>query len=65
MVSQIYTETNLKKQGVLPLIFDNSSDYDKIQPSDRVSLLNLNGLAPGKVSDKIILLNFIVIIQFI
>jgi aconitate hydratase len=41
-------ETNLKKQGVLPLRFDNPSDYDKIKPSDRISLLNLKGLAPGK-----------------
>ncbi|XP_019850428.1 PREDICTED: aconitate hydratase, mitochondrial-like [Amphimedon queenslandica] len=41
-------ETNLKKQGILPLVFENSSDYDKVQPSDKISLLNLNGLAPGK-----------------
>ncbi|XP_052266368.1 probable aconitate hydratase, mitochondrial isoform X1 [Dreissena polymorpha] len=41
-------ETNLKKQGLLPLTFANASDYDKIQPSDRVSLLGLKDLAPGK-----------------
>lgn len=41
-------ETNLKKQGVLPLTFANPSDYDKIKPSDKISLLNLKGLAPGK-----------------
>lgn len=40
-------ETNLKKQGLLPLTFSNPSDYDKIQPSDRISLKNLKGLAPG------------------
>ncbi|XP_053388072.1 aconitate hydratase, mitochondrial-like [Mercenaria mercenaria] len=41
-------ETNLKKQGMLPLTFANPSDYDKIQPSDRISLLDLKSLAPGK-----------------
>ncbi|ESO84744.1 hypothetical protein LOTGIDRAFT_196362 [Lottia gigantea] len=41
-------ETNLKKQGMLPLTFANPSDYDKIQPSDRVSLVGLAELAPGK-----------------
>ncbi|KAL8564976.1 aconitate hydratase [Nucella lapillus] len=40
-------ETNLKKQGMLPLTFANSADYDKIQPTDRLSLLNLKGLKPG------------------
>ncbi len=42
-------ETNLKKQGLLPLRFANPSDYNKIRPSDRVSILGLNELAPGKV----------------
>ncbi|BHF78873.1 aconitate hydratase [Sparganum proliferum] len=41
-------ETNLKKQGMLPLTFANPSDYDKVQPSDTVSLVGLAGLAPGK-----------------
>ena len=41
-------ETNLKKQGLLPLTFANPSDYDKIQPTDKISLLGLNDLAPGK-----------------
>jgi aconitate hydratase len=41
-------ETNLKKQGMLPLTFANPDDYDKIQPSDRITLLDLKGLAPGK-----------------
>ncbi|XP_074036025.1 probable aconitate hydratase, mitochondrial [Leptinotarsa decemlineata] len=41
-------ETNLKKQGLLPLTFANASDYDKIQPSDKISLKKLNTLAPGK-----------------
>lgn len=42
-------ETNLKKQGLLPLTFSDSADYDKIQPSDKISLLGLKDLAPGKV----------------
>lgn len=37
----------MKKQGLLPLTFDNPSDYDKINPSDKVSLL-VEGIAPGK-----------------
>ncbi|XP_028525181.2 aconitate hydratase, mitochondrial isoform X2 [Apis cerana] len=41
-------ETNLKKQGLLPLTFANASDYDKIQPTDKISLLGLKDLAPGK-----------------
>jgi len=41
-------ETNLKKQGLLPLTFANPSDYDKIQPSSKISLLDLKNLAPGK-----------------
>ncbi|MFH4983488.1 hypothetical protein AB6A40_010197 [Gnathostoma spinigerum] len=41
-------ETNLKKQGMLPLTFANPSDYDKIQPTDRISLLGLKSFAPGK-----------------
>lgn len=28
-------ETNLKKQGMLPLTFADPADYDKIDPSDR------------------------------
>lgn len=41
-------ETNLKKQGLLPLTFANTSDYDKIQPTDKISLIGLSKLAPGK-----------------
>ena len=45
-----FAETNLKKQGILPLTFANSADYDKVRPDDRVSLLGLKNLAPGEVS---------------
>lgn len=41
-------ETNLKKQGLLPLTFANPSDYDKIKATDKISLLDLKSLAPGK-----------------
>jgi len=41
-------ETNLKKQGMLPLTFADAADYDKIDSNDKVSLLGLSGLTPGK-----------------
>ncbi|XP_034113802.1 probable aconitate hydratase, mitochondrial [Drosophila albomicans] len=41
-------ETNLKKQGLLALTFSNASDYDKIQPNSKLSLLNLAKLTPGE-----------------
>jgi aconitate hydratase len=40
-------ESNLKKQGVLPLTFVEPTDYDKIQETDRISVRGLPGLAPG------------------
>ncbi|MDZ7677879.1 MAG: aconitate hydratase [Acidimicrobiales bacterium] len=39
-------ETNLKKQGVLPLTFADPDDYDKIGEDDRISILGLAELAP-------------------
>merc|ERR1711998_743758 len=41
-------ETNLKKQGMLPLTFVDCSDYDKIQTGDRISIKGLNDFLPGK-----------------
>jgi aconitate hydratase len=41
-------ETNLKKQGILPLTFADPKDYDKIEETDRLSATGLTGLAPGK-----------------
>jgi aconitate hydratase len=32
-------ETNLKKQGMLPLTFADPADYDKINPDDKVDIL--------------------------
>jgi aconitate hydratase len=40
-------ETNLKKQGILPLTFSKSSDYDLISGSDTVSIIGMTQLAPG------------------
>ncbi len=40
-------ETNLKKQGVLPLTFADPADYDKLQAHDRISISGLVDLAPG------------------
>jgi aconitate hydratase len=41
-------ETNLKKQGILALTFENPDDYNKIKESDKISLKGLNELAVGK-----------------
>jgi aconitate hydratase len=41
-------ETNLKKQGMLPLTFANPSDYDKVTPDDKVSIIGLTDFKPGK-----------------
>jgi len=41
-------ETNLKKQGMLPLTFADPADYDRIRESDRISLMELADLAPGR-----------------
>ena len=41
-------ETNLKKQGVLALTFENAHDYNKIIEEDRISILGLQDLRPGK-----------------
>ena len=40
-------ETNLKKQGMLPLTFADPKDYDKIMEDDKVDLL-ISSLAPDK-----------------
>ena len=41
-------ESNLKKQGLLALTFSDPADYDKILEDDRISLVGLNDIAPGK-----------------
>lgn len=41
-------ETNLKKQGMLALTFDNKADYDKVQEDDSIDINGLTSFAPGK-----------------
>ena len=41
-------ESNLKKQGLLALTFQSPADYDRIREDDRVSLVGLKNLAPGR-----------------
>ena len=41
-------ETNLKKQGILALTFENPNDYDKIIESDKISVIGLNNFQAGK-----------------
>lgn len=40
-------ETNLKKQGIIPLTFKNSHDYDKIKSGSMIETKGLTSLAPG------------------
>ncbi len=47
-------ETNLKKQGVLPLTFADPDDWEKIGENDRVSVRGLADLAPGKAVEVVI-----------
>jgi aconitate hydratase len=41
-------ETNLKKQGMLPLRFADPADYEKIRVDDRLSLTGLAQIAPAQ-----------------
>ena len=41
-------ETNLKKQGILPMTFADPANYEQIDQEDRVSVTGLSELAPGK-----------------
>ncbi|MDX2083919.1 MAG: aconitate hydratase [Candidatus Melainabacteria bacterium] len=41
-------ETNLKKQGILPLTFQNTADYNELTRHDRLSLIHLKNLAAGQ-----------------
>ena len=40
-------ETNLKKQGMLALTFNDKTDYDKVQEDDIIDILGLTDFAPG------------------
>ncbi|AET41639.1 aconitate hydratase ACO1 Ecym_8368 [Eremothecium cymbalariae DBVPG len=41
-------ETNLKKQGLLPLTFAQPEAYDRINPDDTVDIIGLSDFAPSK-----------------
>ena len=41
-------EANLKKQGLLPLTFADPADYDKVLVDDRLDIVGLAELAPGR-----------------
>jgi aconitate hydratase A / 2-methylisocitrate dehydratase len=41
-------ETNLKKQGMVPLTFADPADYDRIGEDDRIAVRGLADLAPGR-----------------
>ena len=40
-------ESNLKKQGLLALTFQNPDDYEHIREADRIDLVGLAELSPG------------------
>lgn len=40
-------ETNLKKQGVLALTFQNGADYERLRREDRLSFPDMETIAPG------------------
>ena len=44
-------ETNLKKQGIMALTFDNTEDYEKIHEDDKISINSLSDISPGKSVD--------------
>ncbi|MGZ6962756.1 MAG: aconitate hydratase, partial [Acidimicrobiia bacterium] len=41
-------EANLKKQGVLALTFANGLDYERVLVDDKVDILGIDALAPGR-----------------
>ena len=41
-------ETHLKKQGMLPLTFANSEDYERLAEDDRIAIRGLGELAPSQ-----------------
>lgn len=47
-------ETNLKKQGALPLTFENPADYDKVREDDRITIKGLKTFKPGQPLEGII-----------
>ena len=42
-------ETNLKKQGILALTFEDTNDYEKINEDDKISITGLGNFAQDSV----------------
>lgn len=53
MANSLQHETNLKKQGMLPLTFSDPNDYDKIQPDDKVDLMCSELTVDGPMTLKV------------
>jgi aconitate hydratase len=47
-------ETNLKKQGLLALTFKDPDDYDRVLEDDRIDILGLSAMKPGKQMNCVI-----------
>ncbi|MFM7839628.1 MAG: aconitate hydratase, partial [Chitinophagaceae bacterium] len=47
-------ETNLKKQGMLALTFQQKADYDKIREDDTLDVIGLTQFAPGKTLEIVL-----------
>ncbi|PKP34379.1 MAG: aconitate hydratase [Bacteroidetes bacterium HGW-Bacteroidetes-17] len=47
-------ETNLKKQGMLALTFENKSDYDKVREDDVFDIIGLSDFTPGKALNLVL-----------
>ncbi len=47
-------ETNLKKQGILPLVFTQPEDYDLFAAQSHVSVREVEGIEPGKNVELIV-----------
>ncbi|MCS6837459.1 MAG: aconitate hydratase, partial [Bdellovibrionaceae bacterium] len=47
-------ETNLKKQGILALTFQNATDYNRIQENDLLDIVGLTQLAPQRPVELVI-----------
>jgi aconitate hydratase len=41
-------ETNLKKQGMLALTFDDKADYEKFREDDSIDIIGLTSFAPNQ-----------------
>ena len=37
----------MKKQGILPLTFEDKADYEMIEQNDKLTIKNLENLSPG------------------